>query len=272
MPKERILITVKTYPTLSSKYDEVVCTAGLREDGSWVRIYPVPFRKLDEYEKYRKFDWVDIDLERNSADPRYESYRPKSEITVVQHMGTHNDWRERREFVLNKGKVFTSFEEIIDLNKNDHSLSLATFKPSEIVDFTVEEDSREWDQEKLRLIELRATQTDFFQDNQKYFKVVNKLPYKFRYIFRDDTGHERKMMIGDWEIGALYWKELRRHDGNEDKAVKSVKKKYFDQLIKDRDIHLFVGTNQSWDMRNAPNPFMIIGVFSPPESFQDELF
>lgn len=46
MPLERVLITVKTYPTLSKKYGETVCTAGLREDGSWVRIYPVPFRQL----------------------------------------------------------------------------------------------------------------------------------------------------------------------------------------------------------------------------------
>ena len=51
MGKQRILITVKTYPTLSRKYGETVCTAGLREDGSWVRMYPVPFRRLDEAEQ-----------------------------------------------------------------------------------------------------------------------------------------------------------------------------------------------------------------------------
>ena len=45
--QERILVTVKTYPTLSRKYGETVCTAGVREDGTWVRMYPVPFR--DEY-------------------------------------------------------------------------------------------------------------------------------------------------------------------------------------------------------------------------------
>lgn len=56
MSKERILITVKTYPTLSRKYGETVCTAGVRPDGSWLRIYPVPFRRLDETEQYRKFD------------------------------------------------------------------------------------------------------------------------------------------------------------------------------------------------------------------------
>lgn len=37
MKKEWILIAVKTYPTLSEKYIELVCTAGFREDGSWIR-------------------------------------------------------------------------------------------------------------------------------------------------------------------------------------------------------------------------------------------
>ena len=31
MEKQRILVTVKTYPTLSRKYGETVCTAGIRE-------------------------------------------------------------------------------------------------------------------------------------------------------------------------------------------------------------------------------------------------
>jgi len=33
----KIFITVKTYPTLSKKYDELVCTAGILDDGSWAR-------------------------------------------------------------------------------------------------------------------------------------------------------------------------------------------------------------------------------------------
>ena len=53
MALTKVLVTVKTYPTLSDKYDELVCTAGLREDGSWIRIYPVPFRKLDYQNRYQ---------------------------------------------------------------------------------------------------------------------------------------------------------------------------------------------------------------------------
>ncbi len=47
MALTKVLIAVKTYPTLSTKYDELVCTAGFLEDGSWVRVYPIPFRKLE---------------------------------------------------------------------------------------------------------------------------------------------------------------------------------------------------------------------------------
>jgi len=45
MALTRILIAVKTYPAISKKYEELVCTAGFLEDGSWIRIYPIQFRK-----------------------------------------------------------------------------------------------------------------------------------------------------------------------------------------------------------------------------------
>ena len=32
MAKAKVLITVKTYPTISEKYKELACTAGFRED------------------------------------------------------------------------------------------------------------------------------------------------------------------------------------------------------------------------------------------------
>ena len=47
----KVLITVKAYPKPSGKYDELVCTAGLLDGKDWIRIYPVPFRLLDDREK-----------------------------------------------------------------------------------------------------------------------------------------------------------------------------------------------------------------------------
>lgn len=131
MSVERVLITVKTYPTLSRTYGETVCTAGLREDGSWVRIYPVPFRRVEDLQKYRKFDWIECDLISNvQKDKRPESRRPADLQTLkcVGHVGTKDQWRERRTLVLEKGEVFTSLQELITGAK-ENKYSLATFKP-----------------------------------------------------------------------------------------------------------------------------------------------
>ena len=86
--EQRVLITVKTYPTLSRKYGETVCTAGVREDGSWVRIYPVPFRRLNEEQQYRKYDWLEARLVRNTSDPRPETFRPSIQPTSSGRWGT----------------------------------------------------------------------------------------------------------------------------------------------------------------------------------------
>ena len=104
MPTERVLITVKTYPTLSRKYGETVCTAGVRADGSWMRIYPVPFRRLDEEEQYKKFDWIETNFVRGRSDPRPETHHPAdlAKMLPVGHMGTQDNWRERRELLLKR--------------------------------------------------------------------------------------------------------------------------------------------------------------------------
>src|SRR5689334_9963719 len=114
MTRERVLITVKTYPTLSRKYGETVCTAGVREDGTWVRMYPVPFRRLEEKQQYKKFDWLHCRLVRNTSDPRPETYRPvdESELQRVGHIDRTDYWRERRRIMLKTARVYSKLDEL----------------------------------------------------------------------------------------------------------------------------------------------------------------
>jgi len=51
----KVLITVKAYPAISKKYNETVCTAGITEEGKWIRIYPIPFRQLEYDNQFRKY-------------------------------------------------------------------------------------------------------------------------------------------------------------------------------------------------------------------------
>lgn len=273
MAKTKVLITVKTYPAISSKYEELVCTAGFTENGTWIRIYPIQFRKKSFEEQYKKYDWIELDLVKNDSDFRPESYRPyshDSEIKILNHLETTHNWAERKKFVL--GKIYYNLKELIAEAKNkDVCTSLAVFKPTKILDFTIEEVERQWDKNKLAKLEAERLQGNLFQQPENPFDVVQKLPYKFSYIFEDNQGKQSKLMIEDWEIGQLYWKCLAKHEGNEAKAVEDVKKKYFDDFAKTKDLHLFLGTSQLHHF-TGKNPFMIIGTFHPKIETQQSLF
>ncbi len=273
MPRERVLITVKTYPTLSRKYGETVCTAGVREDGSWVRIYPVPFRRLDEVEQYRKYDWIECDLVRHPKDPRPESQHPADvhQLVPVAHLDTADDWRERRRLLLGKCEVHTRLQPLIDGAKANR-LSLAVFKPARITRFLWEEEEREWDPAKLAEMRNQADQGELFAEKawRETFQVIPKLPYSFSYEFEDADGRKSKLQILDWEIGALFWTCMRRHGNDEPTALEKVRLKYEDQFLQ-TDLHFYLGTTQQFHFV-GPNPWVIIGVLPIPHERQRELF
>ncbi len=273
MAKIKVLITVKTYPAISGKYDELVCTAGFTEDGKWIRIYPIPFRKKAYEQQYRKYEWVELDLVKNTSDFRPESYRPysiDSEIKILDHIDTSGNWARRKEIVLNK--VYHNLSELIaEAKDKEKCTSLAVFKPTLIKDFVAKEVDREWDEKKIIKLKAQREQGNLFEHPEDPFAVVNKLPYKFTYVLEDNEGKESKMMIEDWEIGALFWNMLRRYEGNEAKAVADVKKKYFNDFAKTKDLYLFLGTSQIHHYVSH-NPFMIIGTFYPKIEKQMKLF
>ena len=62
--EEQILIVVKTYPRPSFKYRELVCTAGITLNGKWIRFYPISYRYLDYNKWYKKYQWVNVKIEK----------------------------------------------------------------------------------------------------------------------------------------------------------------------------------------------------------------
>lgn len=273
MALTKVLITVKTYPTISSKYDELVCTAGFREDGTWIRIYPMAFRKKVFDQQYKKYDWIELDLVKNESDFRPESYRPQShesEITILNHLDTASNWHVRKQQVLKK--IYTNMSGLIaEAHNKELCTSLAVFKPTKFLDFTTEKVPGEWDKKKLDILEKERIQLNMFKEPDNHFKVVRKLPYKFRYVFEDEEGKVSKLMIEDWEIGELYWKTLASNEGDEHKAIAAVKLKYFEKFTKENDLHLFLGTSQVYHYPSK-NPFMIIGAFYPKLETQGSFF
>jgi len=57
----KIPITVKAYPAISKEYNETVCTAGITEEGKWIRIYPIPLDNSiikNNFENTSGLNWI----------------------------------------------------------------------------------------------------------------------------------------------------------------------------------------------------------------------
>jgi hypothetical protein len=100
-------------------------------------------------------------------------------------------------------------------------------------------------------------------------KVVKKIPYKFSYIFEDNEKKRSQLMIEDWEVGALYWRVFNEQN-DEKAACETVRKKYFDDFAKIKDLYFFLGTTLKFH-NVGKNPFMIIGTFHPGKINQQRL-
>ena len=275
MPRHKVLLTVTTYPLPSRSYDELVCTAGLLENGEWIRIYPVPLsfllgqRQSGKMQSF-KYTWMELDLNQRTDDFRPESFSPKNydfrDIKLYDKIDTKDNWALRKEICLKN--VFTNLDELIELSKAPTNKSLATFKPTMIERLEIVDDDPEWRNEWK---ELRK-QGDLFSQEKAPEILIPKLPHKFYYRFKDYSGKSRRLMIEDWEIGALYWNCLKAAEGNKAEALEKVRQRYEEEFINKKDIYFFLGTTRQWHMRRSKNPFVIIGVFYPKKESQMRLF
>ena len=274
MPRERVLIAVKTYPTLSRTHIELVCTAGVREDGSWVRIYPVPFRLMDPAQRFKKWTWVDLDLRRRERDRRPESYSPRNrdDIRIGRHIPAgERGWRDRRRHILDHGRVWTDLDEIIRLARANE-ISLATFRPTRMLGMEFRASAPDWDARQLARAEEQMRQGALPGDAPTWerFRLARKVPYDFFYRFSDEHGRTTRLRILDWELGMLYWRSLKSAGGDPQEAIAMVRGVYETRFFQ-CDLHFSLGTTYEWHQR-SPNPWVIVGVFPPPPIHQPELF
>lgn len=252
IPNAKVFITVKTYPTLSQKYGELVCTAGIC-DGHFVRIYPIRFRNLEEYQQFAKFQWISLNLKKRqqNKDRRLESYSPDGDIVLGDKIGSGHDGWAARMRIINQVKMHDNLEVLIKLAQAEPFPSLAALRPKKILGFSIETSARDWTEEQ----KADFRQGHLFEEERD---PPDKIPYTYSYRFTTEDGKERKLMIEDWEIGALYRNCLASSSGNEAVANQKVREKY-ESFAQNSNLFFFVGTTYMNHWR-APNPFIIIGV------------
>jgi hypothetical protein len=139
--EQRILIWGKTYPELSSKYQETVCTGGTLENGNFIRLYPIPFRYLSDDLIFTKYQWIKAKIKKSEEDPRPESYKVDPESIVVQERIPSDkfEWFQRKQHVLKNGaNCFDTVEDLILQNREENT-SIGFVRPHKIHNIYSEE-------------------------------------------------------------------------------------------------------------------------------------
>lgn len=252
MPSQNVLIWAKTYPELSTRYTETVCTAGCTEDGKPIRLYPLPLRYLPEHGRYSLYSWVTANVEQSTADSRPESSKVIGDIRVGEKVDSKHYWEERKKIIFSDTSWHYECLEDLKAAQIAERTSLGFVKVGAIDRIwikrrTQEEIADHW----KKLAELKSQLHLFAPD------VKNLEPQAFRVhiAWRCQRLHGDKPCPGhtagvlDWGLG-----ELGRRSGEE-----AAKKRMEELCQLDKyDLGFFVG-----NFKAHPRNFGIIGLWYP---------
>jgi|CXWL01.1.fsa_nt_gi hypothetical protein len=248
---KKVLITVRTYPAPSGKSVEVSCTAGITEDGDWIRLFPVPYRFVKPDKRFKKYQWVSVKVRKAKSDPRPESHNLDIDsIRILKAVPPAKGWIKRRVAIGEK-----NFAHCMCCLKRHHDQpgapTIGIFKPREIERLVLQPASPNWTARELRSLR----QVTFFENAP--VNELEKIPFKFKYKYRCDDaacrGHS--MSCSDWEMGESFrrWKSEHPTDWES-----KFREKYERQMIEENDTHFYVGT-----VHKHPKNWIIVGLWYP---------
>lgn len=158
-----MLITVKTYPTPAQKGIEVSCTAAITESGEWMRLFPIPFRFLEEDKRFRKYQWIEANVRRAVGDRRPESHNIDIDSIKIltEPMPTDDKWRDRKALVLPlKAHCLCCLER----ERVERAFpTLGIFKPAAIDSLSIKAREGEWSERELN----KLSRTPLFASKPK---------------------------------------------------------------------------------------------------------
>lgn len=204
-----LLVNCKTYPAVSTKYVETVCTGGVQANGDFVRLYPVPFRFLDAEEQYGRWDVIRVRAYRDTKDTRPESwhFEPGTEIVRIDSLTTDKqrwDWMSKT--------VHPSAEEMESKGITNGCVEI------EPLEFYWKSDPKEWSDSQRQIIH----QGDLFATKQQMQEIAERVPWQFRLKYREkNTGREDDGKVLAWSFYQGF-RRVRNETEDDESALEKV--------------------------------------------------
>ena len=234
----------------------------------WIRLFPVPFRDLEDDQKFAKYQPISVRVESHSSDSRPETRRPDRESLEVtgKMIPSKDDWRARRPYV--EPLMVDSMCEIQRRRENDRT-SLGIFHPAEILGLDIEEiDVKREKEELAETMARREAQGSLLKgseidEKEELLGALDLIPYRFKLKYRcadpECGGHVQSIV--DWEILQLYRRQRGRSDWE-----KILRHRILDEICgPTKDLALIVGNQHLHE-----NAFLVLG-FWWPEKIPDQL-
>lgn len=260
--KETILIWAKTYPELSQKYLETVCTAGMLPSGKPLRLYPIPYRYLgDGKEQFKLYQWITAGIQKKQDDSRPESFRIDCDSIEPGELipTTQDEWGKRAEVMFHDPSW--QFESVDDLVKaqGEKGTSIGVVAPREIKKVEIvqrsQEEAKSFEQkfaEVKQIHDAKRAQIDMFE--QAIPPEMKKLEFlkcrvQVSWLCNTPTCNGHRMQVLDWGLC-----ELQRRNGDE-AALNRMKELCRLDIY---DLKFFLG-----NLFLYPTSFMIVGMWYP---------
>lgn len=257
---ERILVLAKTYPSPSARHVETSCVAGITEQGSMRRLYPVPFRLIGDAGKFAKWQWIEVLTEKARKDHRPESYKIYiDQIKTREKIDAKPRWNSRWPWI----EKIPSFINLDGVQKEqaDNGLSLALLKPKAVCSLEITKARHEdWTAEEKEKLLSYETQGRLFDSEEvkKITHTLRKIPFDFYYHYLCDTPEGEKSFkhkIVDWEAGALYWQCRQLYGPNWDAPFREK----LERQLPQRNLMFLMGNQHRFQ-----DQWLIISLIYPP--------
>ena len=225
------------------------------------RLYPVPFRMIEEGQQFKKWQWIDARVEKAARDHRPESYKLYVDtIECGEVIDPRNGWGARWGW-LDRIPAFQNFD-AVDVARLEDGLSLALLRPERLLGLDITQARHsDWTEEEQEKLAREQMQGDLFSEAEakQQVKQLRKVPYDFHYRYLCETPEgekEYRHKIVDWEAGALFWNCHRAHGAAWEPPFRA---KLEGQLGR-KDLMFLMGNQHRFQ-----DQWLIVSLFYPPK-------
>lgn len=252
------MILIKAQPHRSSQYFETVCCAGVGRDRKWRRQYPVPFRILQDNQKFGRWQWISYDFVKPTDDRRRESQKVLSQ--TLSREGKMKP-SERADFLAPLIKSSTD-------EADEARDSLALIRPKSL-SLKAHDKPQEDLEHETREHKKLADQGSLFDEDQKVepFKPCRK---RFVLDWVDQKSKPHSHVCDDWETVTAFERFERMY--GEERALRELRLKYEEQYF-EAGLVLGFSTHSRRNIEFATkNQWLLVGLIRLDETSQAQLF